>query len=186
MSAITRGLFLCLVFTQVQAPAQCISFLPQPESAIKAQTGKRIKDVQLISTLVCPTLIDGKPGPGSVNGGAVYNSAAAQGYLPILPSNASAIINVATANSWPYRLNEAVRYLSIAGAVAGAGKLNPTWIQILTGAHSLGDEIQAQAQTRLPNPVPLVESMPDPQKPIDLTHGCWGDNILISIKAKKK
>lgn len=162
--------------------AQSIQFSPQGASALKALTGKRIKGVQIVSVIACPAVIS----IPSISGGELYSAAITQGYEPILPQFAAAVItDAAASNKWQIAL-EVFRVASIAAIVAGTRSLNATQLLVINGAHQIGDELSSRIQTRLPNPAPLISALLDPEKTLDITHGCQVSAILAVYPSEIK
>jgi hypothetical protein len=166
---------------------QNISIMPQGEGAVKAIVGKKIKGYQILSVIACPA--DGKP--LSIKGGAVYQQAMLEGYSPIAPAFAQAIISDGVAHNKKYYAIEGLKIGSMILLPLGTGKVVAMSASILTGlaiAHQVGDEVSAQLQARYPNAAALTGALLAPETSMDLSGSCKSAAILALYdrKAAKK
>lgn len=174
-----------ILFSASLAHCQTISFAPQGSAALKALTGRRIKGVQIVSIIACPARIS----LPSISGGEVYAEAIAQGYQPILPAFARAVVNDAVSHNWRVFALEAFKVASIAAAGLGAGgvvKMSAAQLSALVIGHQIGDEIASRIQERIPNASPLLSALLDPAAKLDITQGCQVSAILAVYPRKGK
>jgi hypothetical protein len=164
----------------IPAEAQTISFAPQGAAALKALTGKRIKGIQIVSVVACPATIS----IPTILGGEVYREAMAQGYTPIMPQFARAVVNDAVAKSPGKRFIEGAALVTIIGAGIATGKINPTWSRVLLSGHQVLDQVVADVQAVLPNSGPLTAALLDPAAKLDITAGCQSAAILAVYPKK--
>lgn len=161
-------LLIGAVFIAITAPcfSQTVAFAPQGSTILRSQSGKVMKNMQILDTFACG------PAGSSVANGLIYQTAAAANFSPIGATMGAAAVNQQVAKDWKQWLVTFLSEGALDAGIAGAGQIIKMPMQLtlsLVAGHSFMDKFSPQLLSTAPTPAAVFSILLDPTKVTQFT-----------------